>query len=127
MLAGTELLKYTEANDSLTQAQLARGAGFIRVTKKGREQVLVKKFTDALLAAKGVNLRVGRSPGKSAKFETKVHKSGVVLVGRVYAERFGLVPGNELEIILDDDCIRLVPKPLVCPAPTDEVEEAEDE
>lgn len=117
MLTGAELLSYTEKHSDLTQKQLALGAGYTRVTKNGRDQVLVKKFTDALLRAKGIIMRTGEAPGKIARFVTTVHKSGAVLVGKVYSERFGLEPGNQLDIILEDECIRLVPRPAACTAP----------
>jgi bifunctional DNA-binding transcriptional regulator/antitoxin component of YhaV-PrlF toxin-antitoxin module len=38
-----------------------------------------------------------------------VHASGVILLGKTYAADFGLKPGDELEIVLDADCIKLVP------------------
>lgn len=119
MLTGKELLAYAEEHEELNQTQLARGAGYVRTTKSGKEQVLVKAFYQALLQAKGLNVRVGKAPGKSARFSTTVHRSGVILVGRIYSERFGLEPGNELDIVLEDDCIKLVPKlATATPTPT---------
>jgi hypothetical protein len=111
MLTGKELLAYAEEHEELNQSQLARGAGYVRQTKSGKEQVLVKAFYQALLQAKGLTVRVGKAPGKSARFSTTVHRSGVILVGRIYTERFGLEPGNEMDIVLEEDCIKLVPKP----------------
>lgn len=111
MLSGPDLIAYVKENDGLNQVELARGAGYVRTTKTGREQVLVKSFYNALLAAKGMPITVGRSAGKSALYETTVHKSGVILLGRTYSERFGLEPGDALQIKLEDDCIRLVPLP----------------
>lgn len=116
MLTGQELLDYVLEHEELNQNQLAEGAGYTRTTKSDKKQVLVSKFQQALLKAKGLTVRVGRSPGKTAQFTTTVHKSGVILVGRVYSEKFGLVPGNELEIVLEDDCIRLMPKAAAAPA-----------
>jgi len=34
----------------------------------------------------------------------------VVVLGRTYTERFGINPGDVLEIVIEDDAIRLVPK-----------------
>ena len=51
-----------------------------------------------------------RSPGKTAQFETTVHRSGIVLVGKTYVEKFGLKAGDSLDIVLDDEFIKLVPK-----------------
>lgn len=112
MLVGSELVAYCKENDGLNQMELARGAGYVRTTRTGREQVLVKQFYNSLLAAKGMPIPVGKTPGKSAQFSTSVHRSGVILLGKTYSEKFGLNPGDELEIVLADDCIKLVPVPV---------------
>lgn len=109
MLVGAELVAFCKSNDTLNQMELARGAGYVRTTRTGREQVLVKQFYNALLAARGMPISVGKTPGKSAQFRTSVHASGVILLGKTYAADFGLKPGDELEIVLDADCIKLVP------------------
>ena len=110
MLSGEELLSYVQRNERLNQQELAEGAGYTRVTKTGRRQVLVKQFYNALLAAQGMDIPVGKSPGKVAAFETTVHRSGVILLGKTYSQKFGLEPGDTLEIEIDGDAIRLVPK-----------------
>lgn len=112
MLTGAELIQYVKENETLNQMQLARGAGYVRTTKTGREQVLVKQFYNSLLAAKGMPIPVGKTPGKSAQFATSVHKSGVILLGKTYSEKFGLKPGDELQIDVQDECIKLVPLPV---------------
>ncbi|MGA0848134.1 MAG: AbrB/MazE/SpoVT family DNA-binding domain-containing protein [Pontimonas sp.] len=96
----------------MNQMELARGAGYVRVTKSGREQVLVKKFYNELLAAKGMPIAVGKTPGKAALYETSVHKSGVILLGKTYSEQFGLKAGDVLRIEIEDECIKLVPLPV---------------
>lgn len=110
MLTGSELLAFVKANPDLNQKQLAREAGYLRVTEKGIEQVLTKRFYHALLNAKGVEISVGKAPGKTARFETTVHASGVLLLGKTYVEQFGLEPGAVVSISLDEDAIRLTPK-----------------
>lgn len=115
MLVGSELIAYCKENDGLNQMELARGAGYVRTTRTGREQVLVKQFYNSLLAAQGMPIPVGKTPGKSAQYATSVHRSGVILLGKTYSETFGLKPGDELEIVLAEDCIKLVPVP-VAPA-----------
>lgn len=112
MLVGSELIAYCKENDGLNQMELARGTGYVRTTRTGREQVLVKQFYNSLLAAQGMPIPVGKTPGKSAQFSTSVHRSGVILLGKTYSEKFGLNPGDELEIVLADDCIKLVPVPV---------------
>jgi hypothetical protein len=112
MLVGQDLIAFVEENDGMNQMELARGAGYVRVTRTGKEQILVKQFYNTLLAAKGMPIAVGKTPGKSAQYRTSVHASGVILLGKTYAADFGLKPGDELEIVLDADCIKLVPAPV---------------
>lgn len=112
MLNGQDLIDYVKANELLTQTALARGAGYVRQTRSGKEQVLVKDFYNALLAAKGMEIVVGRAPGKAALYETTVHKSGVILLGKTYSRQLGLRPGQVLDIVIEDDSIQLVPRPV---------------
>jgi hypothetical protein len=113
MLVGQALIEFVKANETLNQTELAERAGYSRKTRTGKHQVLVKQFFNALLAAKGMPIAVGKLPGKSAQYETTVHKNGVILLGRTYSERFGLKPGDALQILVEDESIRLVPKPVV--------------
>lgn len=112
MLVGSDLIEFVKEHDSLNQMELARAAGYVRTTRTGREQVLVKHFYNSLLAAKGMPISVGKTPGKTAQYQTSVHRSGVILLGRTYSEKFGLKPGDLLEISVEDECIRLVPTPV---------------
>lgn len=113
MLTGADLINFVKANPQLTQRQLAKAAGYTRTSaESGKEQILEKAFYQALLRANGMELQTGKPTGKTARYETTVHRSGVVLVGKTYVNRFGLKPGDELVIALEDDSIRLVPKPV---------------
>lgn len=110
MLTGKELIDLVESNTQLNEMQLAKMAGYVRVTKAGREQVLVKQMYEKLLDARGLKVKPAKArQGKSAQFKTTVHRSGIVLVGKVYAKKFGLNPGDSLHIVIEDDCIKLVP------------------
>lgn len=111
MLVGAELIEFVKENDTKSQKELAEYAGYVRTTKTGKTQVLTKSFINALLSAKGMPLQVGKAPGKVAKYQTTVHANGVVLIGKTYIDKFGLNPGDELDILIEDDCIRLVPMP----------------
>jgi bifunctional DNA-binding transcriptional regulator/antitoxin component of YhaV-PrlF toxin-antitoxin module len=42
----------------------------------------------------------------------------VILLGKTYSAKFNLQPGDELDIVIDDDAIRLVPKPVQAAAPS---------
>lgn len=108
MLTGQALISFVQENEEMNQTELAAAAGYVRSTKSGQSQVLVKQFYNALLAAKGVAITVGKAPGKLPKFETKVHQNGVILLGKTYSDKFGVKPGDVLKIIIEDDAIRLV-------------------
>jgi len=110
MLSGTELIKFVQDNGDMEQTELARAAGFIHITAKGKERVMAKQFCEALLHAKGVPLKSGRKPGKTARYTTTVHKTGVILVGKTYVEKFGVEIGDVLDIVIERDSIRLLPK-----------------
>ena len=108
MLVGTELLSFIEANEGCTEYELAEAAGYVKDVA-GKSTVQIKQFTHALLEAKGVRILTKPKGGKVAPFKTAVHKSGIVLLGKTYSEKFNLVPGDELEIQLLEDGIKLVP------------------
>ena len=110
MLTGQELVAFVKANGDMDQSELAREAGYMRVTDSGKERIMAKQFCEALLEAKGVAIKVGRRPGKTAQFETTVHKTGVILIGKTYSEKFGVEPGDVLDIVISEDAIRLVPQ-----------------
>lgn len=111
MLTGQELLSFVKANEDMTKAEIAREAGYVRVTEKGTERLLINKLNEALLEAQGLKLKSGKKPGKSAQYWTTVHRNGVILVGKTYSQKFGVEPGDELKIVIEEDSIRLVPEP----------------
>lgn len=110
MLTGQELLAFVKANGDMDQSELARETGYMRVADSGKERIMAKQFCEALLEAKGVAIKVGRRPGKAAQFETTVHKTGVILIGKTYSQKFGVEPGDVLDIVITEDAIRLVPQ-----------------
>lgn len=109
MLTGQELLSFVKANEDMDQSELARGAGYVKVSETGTERLLIKQFHEALLEAKGLKLKTSKKPGKTAQFMTTVHRTGVILLGKTYSEKFGIEPGDELQIVIEEDAIRLVP------------------
>lgn len=110
MLVGQELVDFVLGNGEVPQKEQAKQAGYIRTTKTGKEQILVKEFTNALLAAKGLPVTQTRKVGKAALFETTVHQTGIILLGRHYGRKFGVKPGDVLKIEIGDDGIFLSPK-----------------
>ena len=110
MLTGQELLAFVKANGEMDQSELARETGYTRVAANGKERIMSKQLYQALLEAKGVAIKVGRRPGKAAQFETTVHKTGVILIGKTYSQKFGVEPGDVLDIVISENEIRLVPQ-----------------
>lgn len=110
VLTGQDLIDFVNANEDLPTPELVREAGYTRVTKKGKTQLLTKPFYNALLKARGVELKQPKASGKLPSFETSVHTSGIVLVGKTYTERFGLEEGDVLKIELGEGEIRLIPQ-----------------
>ncbi len=108
MLVGTALLDFVKTNEGCTENELAEAAGYTKVVS-GKNMVQIKAFTSALLEAKGVCIKSKSRGGKTAPFKTAVHQSGIVLLGKTYSEKFDLQPGDELEIQLLDDAIKLIP------------------
>jgi hypothetical protein len=53
--------------------------------------------------------RVGRRPGRSLSFNTKIQFNGNLLVGKAYTAQLGLKPGDEFEIKLGRKQIQLIP------------------
>ena len=103
------MVQFVQDNEGLTQTQLAEKAGYVRTTESGKYQIMTKQFCDALLVARGISITKPKRRGKIACYKTTVHKNGIILLGKSYSSRWGVEPGDELEILLEDDGIRLVP------------------
>lgn len=143
MLTGSELITLVKENPDLNRTQLAKAAGYVRTTEEGKEQVLVQKFYDNLLAAQGLSIKkgvLGGRRGKTAQHVTTVHKSGILLVGKVYTSEFGAEPGDVFGIEVREDGIWLPLQErdaalrtvasncaVTAPAPVEEEEELEEE
>ena len=110
MLTGPDLIKLVKDNPELNRTQLAKAAGYVRLTDDGKEQVLVQRFYDALLTAQGLPIKKGTpgaGVGKKAQHKTTVHKTGILLVGKVYTDEFGAEPGDVFGIEVREDGIWL--------------------
>lgn len=110
MLTGPDLIKLVKDNPELNRTQLAKAAGYVRLADDGKEQVLVQRFYDALLTAQGLPIKKGTpgaGVGKKAQHKTTVHKTGILLVGKVYTEEFGAEPGDVFGIEVREDGIWL--------------------
>lgn len=88
----------------------ARACGYVTTTKKGQERVNLMQFYNALIKAEGVNLDAsekGGSRGRTPTFRVSVHKNGNLLIGAAYTKEMGLEPGDEFEIKLGNQHIKL--------------------
>lgn len=110
MLTGPELIKLVKANPEANRSQLAKLAGYVSVSEKdGKERLLLMKFQDALLEAHGTTIKKGNpgAGGKAARYETTVHASGVLLIGKTYTQEFSAEPGDTFGIEVREDGIWL--------------------
>jgi hypothetical protein len=108
MLTGQQLLALVKANPDMTRTELAKEAGYVRTTDDGKEQVLLQQFYDACFEAHGTPIKSGRGlKGKSAQYETTVHQSGILLIGKTYTKEFGADFGDTFGIEVREDGIWL--------------------
>lgn len=114
-LTGEELLaKVTELGD-VPKTVLVRSCGYVTHKKDGSERLNFTSFYEALLEAKGVNLRPAaaeRGPiGRQASYRTRVQFNGNLMVGKAYTSVLGLSPGDQFEIQVEpgEKRIHLVP------------------
>ena len=108
MLKGSELLAFVKANPELGKTELARQAGYTRMSEEGKEQILLQTFYDAAMEAHGTPIKsAGGFRGKASKNSTTVHKSGILLIGSSHVKQFGADPGDIFGIELKEDGIWL--------------------
>lgn len=122
MLKGDKLLQLIKSNPEMTKTELAREAGYVKTTDEGKEHVLLQQFYDACFEAHGTPIKSGRgTAGKARGYETSVHQSGILLVGKSYLQEFGAEYGDIFGIEVREDGIWLPlkerPANVVPPAP----------
>lgn len=99
-LTGAELIKFVQANEGVGRISLAKKAGYTRVNKKGEEVADVGKFYNALFEAQGLQLasKRGCRLSNTRSYETTVHASGILLIGKTYTKEAQLTPGDVFRI-----------------------------
>ena len=100
-ISGRELLALVKDNPEATKQELASMAGYIRKTRKGVEVTNIQAFMDAIVEAKGVNIK-SEVRGRAAANETTVHAAGGILIGSIYAKMAGVGPGDVYSITVDE-------------------------
>ena len=115
MLTGSDLLNKVKELSDASKSDLVRACGYRSTKKDGGERLNFTAFYEALLVAKGVNLSSGGSSGGVGKGGRKlsyiatVQGNGNLLIGKAYTAMLDLTPGDEFEIKLGRQQIRLVP------------------
>lgn len=99
-LTGAELIKCVQANEGLGRVSLARKAGYVRVNKKGDEVADLGRFYNALFEAQGLPLtsKRGCRLSNTRSYETTVHASGILLIGKAYTSEAEIEPGDVFRI-----------------------------
>lgn len=113
MLTGSELLTAVRELSDASKTDLVRAAGYVTRLKDGSERLNFTAFYEALLDAKGVNFKSvrGSQGGRKRRltYHTKVQFNGNLMVGKAYTALLSLEPGDDFEIKLTRNQIRLVP------------------
>lgn len=107
MLEGTELLKRIRQLGDVPRSELIRECGYVSTNADGNETVNYTAFYEAVLLAKGVDLKKPKKMGRRLTHKTKVQGNGNLLVGSAYIKELGFEPGQEFEIKLGRNSVQL--------------------
>ena len=114
MLTGSELLSKVKELGDASKSDLVRACGYVSSKKNGGERLNFTAFYEALLDAKGINLRdngvvgIGKG-GRKLSYIATVQGNGNLLIGKAYTALLDLKAGDEFEIKLGKKQIRLLP------------------
>ena len=113
MLTGSDLLAKVKEVGDVSKTELATQCGYTKTKADGSTRVAFTAFYEALLTAKGINLAgdgaaIGKA-GRKLRYTAKVQGNGNLLVGKAYTAMLNLQPGDEFEIKLGKNAIRLTP------------------
>ena len=113
MLTGSELLSKVKELGDASKSDLVRACGYVSFKKNGGERLNFTAFYEALLDAKGINLRdnggegIGKG-GRKLSYIATVQGNGNLLIGKAYTALLDLKAGDEFEIKLGRKQIRLL-------------------
>lgn len=113
MLSGHELLERIKQLGDRPRAELVRDCGYVTTRGDGQERLNFTAFYEALLDAKGMKLgrAVGQGSGRRGRklsYFTKVQFNGNLMLGAAYIAQLGVKPGDQFEIRLGKQQIRLM-------------------
>lgn len=113
MLSGNELLERIKQLGGRPRAELVRDCGYVTTRGDGQERLNFTAFYEALLEAKG--MQIGRAAGQGTgrrgrkpSYFTKVQFNGNLMVGAAYIAQLGVKPGDQFEIRLSKQQIKLM-------------------
>jgi hypothetical protein len=113
MFTGPELLAKVKELGDVSKSELVRECGYVSTKKDGSERLNFTAFYEALLGAKGVSLgadSAGRSTtGRKLSYTTRIQFNGNLMLGKAYTAMLDLKPGDEFEIKLGRNQIKLIP------------------
>ena len=98
MLEGADLLAKTKALSDASRSDLVRECGYVTVKEDGTERLNFVSFYEALLKAKGVDLKPKKRMGRKLTHKAKVQSDGKVIIGSAYIEEMNLDPGTVFDI-----------------------------
>lgn len=93
MLTGSELLAKVKELKDASKTELVRECGYLKGGK-----LCFTQFYEALLEAKGFELKPAAKRGRSLTYKTKVQFNGKLSIGEGYVQEMGFKPGDEFEI-----------------------------
>jgi hypothetical protein len=93
MLTGPELIAKVKELKDASKTELVRECGYVK-----NDKLCFTQFYEALLEAKGFEMRAPSKRGRSLTYKTKVQFNGKLSVGEGYVQEMGFKPGDEFEI-----------------------------
>ena len=102
MLTGSELLAKVKELKDASKTELVRECGYLK-----HEKLCFTQFYEALLEAKGFELKSSAKRGRSLTYKTKVQFNGKLSIGEGYVQEMGFKPGDEFEIKLGRKSVTL--------------------
>ena len=113
MLTGSNLLARLQELGDRPRGELVRECGYVTTRKDGQERLNFTAFYEALLDAKGMHIGpsathgTGRR-GRRLSYFTKVQFNGNLMIGAAYVAQLGVKPGDQFQIRLGKQQIKLV-------------------
>lgn len=102
MLTGSELIAKVKECGDMNKSDLVRECGYVKGDK-----LCFTQFYEALLEAKGFELKPAAKRGRSLTYKTKVQFNGKLSIGEGYVQEMGFKPGDEFEIKLGRKSVTL--------------------